>query len=227
MKNMKKTIALVLTFVVIFACFAGCKKEDKEKVKPHKNFAGEAVAVVTEKNGGIIRDDSGNVVVYVTEKDGVIVKDEDGEPETKHQAIEHAIVTGRRIEMADYAINIPDGWSDAKSYKVLNITKDGTDTMITIMAERNASLTDNQKSHDTIVSASATGDIVKTTQTIAGQEATVVYTYSQLRGNSVFVGYMDFSRQGVVYSVQVSSTEDVTSSWNEIVSIVNTIEFVH
>lgn len=227
MKNMKKTLALVLTFVVILTCFVACKKEDEEKVKPHKNFAGEAVAVVTEKDGGIIRDDVGNVVVYVTEKDGVIVKNEDGEPETKHQAIEHAIVTGRRIEMADYAINIPDGWSDAKSYSVLNISKDGTDKMITIMADRNASLTDNQKAHDTIVSASATGNIVRTTQTVAGQEASVVYTYSQLRGNSVFVGYIDFSRQGVVYSVQVSSTEDISSSWNEIVSIVNTIEFVH
>lgn len=221
---MKKSIALILTFVVILTCFAGCKKG--VPVDSYTDFAGEAIAVVTKEDGGIVRDDSGNVVVYVTDAKGNGVKGDDGELVTKAQAVEHAIVTGRRIEMPDYAINIPDGWSNESSYTVLNITKDGTDTMITIMADRNAKLADIQKSHDTIVSASATGAVTKTTQKIAGQEATVAYTFTTKSG-SIFVGYIDFMYQGVVFTVQVSATSDISSSWDEIVSIVNTIEFVH
>lgn len=221
---MKRFIALIITFVVILTCFAGCKKG--EPVESYTDFAGEAIPAVTKEGGNIVRDDTGNVVVYVTDPNGNTVEGENGEPETQAQAVEHAIVTGRRIEMPDYAIQIPDGWSNNDSYTVLNITKDGTDTMITIMTNRKAKLADMQKAHDTLVSASATGEVTKTTQKIAGQDATVAYTFSTMKGN-IFVGYIDFMYQGVVFSVQVSANSDISSSWNEIVSIVNTIEFVH
>ena len=222
---MKRSIALIITFVVILTCFTACKKG--VPVDSVTDFAGEAIAVVTKEDGGLIRDDSGNVVVYVTDADGNGIKGDKGELVTKAQAVEHAIVMGNRIEMPDYAINIPNGWSNESSYTMLNITKDGTDTMITIMADRNSKLSDIQKNHDTIVSAAATGDIVKTTEKVAGQEATVTYTFSTIAGNKIFVGYVDFMYQGVVFTVQVSATSDLSSSWGDIMSIVNTIEFVH
>ena len=221
---MKRSIALILTFVVILTCFAGCKKG--KPVDSVTDFAGQEIAAVTKEDGGIVRDDNGNVIVYVTDADGNSIKGDNGELETQAQAVEHAIITGRRIEMPDYAIQIPDGWSNNDSYTVLNITKDGTDTMITIMTNRKAKLADMQKAHDTLVSASATGEVTKTTQKVAGQDATVAYTFSAKNGN-IFIGYIDFMYQGVVYSIQVSATSDLSSSWNEIVSIVNTIEFVH
>lgn len=219
---MKRFIALIITFVVILTCFAGCKKG--EPVESYTDFAGEAIPAVTEEGGNIVRDDNGNVVVYVTDPNGNTVEGENGEPETQAQAVEHAIVTGTRIEMPDYALNIPDGWSNVASYDMLNIVKD--DITFTIMTDRKAKLADMQKAHDTIVSTSATGEVTKTTQKIAGQDATVAYTFSTMKGN-IFVGYIDFMYQGVVFSVQVSANSDISSSWNEIVSIVNTIEFVH
>lgn len=219
---MKRFIALIITFVVILTCFAGCKKG--EPVESYTDFAGEAIPAVTKEGGNIVRDDTGNVVVYVTDPNGNTVEGENGEPETQAQAVEHAIVTGTRIEMPDYALNIPDGWSNVASYDVLNIVKD--DITFTIMTNRKAKLADMQKAHDTLVSASATGEVTKTTQKIAGQDATVAYTFSTMKGN-IFVGYIDFMYQGVVFSVQVSANSDISSSWNEIVSIVNTIEFVH
>ncbi|MBR6786084.1 MAG: hypothetical protein IKM25_07540 [Clostridia bacterium] len=219
---MKRFIALIITFVVILTCFAGCKKG--EPVESYTDFAGKAIPAVTKEGGNIVRDDNGNVVVYVTDPNGNTVEGENGEPETQAQAVEHAIVTGTRIEMPDYALNIPDGWSNVKSYDMLNIVKD--DITFTIMTDRKAKLADMQKAHDTIVSTSATGEVTKTTQKIAGQDATVAYTFSTMKGN-IFVGYIDFMYQGVVFSVQVSANSDISSSWNEIVSIVNTIEFVH
>ncbi len=237
MKNMKKTLALVLTFVVILTCFVACKKEDEEKVKPHKNFAGEAVAVVTEKDGGIIRDDVGNVVVYVTEKDGVIVKNEDGEPETKHQAIEHAIVTGRRIEMADYAINIPDGWSDSKSYDDLHIKRNGTEDQISITVSRDKKLADIEAANSKIIDFFP-GD-AKTNKTIkvAGEEANFVsaYTTTTVKDEEtgkdktvgVYLCFVTFSHQGAVYSCRIDSDRDLSGDINNIVAILDTIEFVH
>lgn len=219
---MKRFIALIITFVVILTCFAGCKKG--EPVESYTDFAGEAIPAVTKEGGNIVRDDTGNVVVYVTDPNGNTVEGENGEPETQAQAVEHAIVTGTRIEMPDYALNIPDGWSNVASYDMLNIVKD--DITFTIITDRKAKLADMQKAHDTIVSTSATGEVTKTTQKIAGQDATVAYTFSTMKGN-IFVGYIDFMYQGVVFSVQVSANSDISSSWNEIVSIVNTIEFVH
>ena len=47
---MKKSIALILTFVVILTCFAGCKKG--EPVESYTDFAGEAISVISASDAG-------------------------------------------------------------------------------------------------------------------------------------------------------------------------------
>ncbi len=222
---MKRTIALTLTFILMLTCFVACKKE--EKAETHTDFAGEAIAAVTKNGGGIIRDDAGNVVVYVTEKDGVIVKDDKGEAVTKSQAVEHAIVTGRRIEMPDYAINIPDGWSDSKSYEDLHIKKDGTEDQISISSMRNESLTDVEADNNEFFKLFPGGKTTNKSIKVAGKDANLIYAYTSVNGTGVFLGFITFSHQGVVYRCRLDSNRDMSGDINTIASIINTIEFVH
>lgn len=225
---MKKLIAVLIVFMVVLTCFSACKRQNVIKGGVMAtDFKGNGVAaVVTKEDGGIIRDEAGNVIVLATDKNGNSYK-EKGEYVTKAVAVDHAIIFGKHVEMPDFAIDIPNGWSDAKSYDMLNIQKDGTNTKISIFSDREAKLVDVQAGHANMIDLAATGTVVKTTQKVAGQDASVVYTYSTLGGSSVFVGYIDFSYQGAVFTVQVSSDKDITSDWNDIVKIADTIVFVH
>ena len=225
---MKKLIAVLIVFMVVLTCFSACKRQNVIKGGVMAtDFKGNGVVpVVTKEDGGIIRDEAGNVVILATDENGNSYK-EKGEYVTKAVAVDHAIIFGKHVEMPDFAIDIPNGWSDAKSYDMLNIQKDGTNTKISIFSDREAKLVDVQAGHANMIDLAATGTVVKTTQKVAGQDASVVYTYSTLGGSSVFVGYIDFSYLGAVFTVQVSSDKDITSDWNDIVKIADTIKFVH
>lgn len=224
---MKKLIALLIVFMVVLTCFSACKRTNVIKGGVlATDFKGNGiVAVVTKEDGGIIRDEAGNVVILATDKNGNTYK-EDGEYVTRAVAVDHAIIFGKHVEMPDFAIDIPKGWSDVKSYDMLNIQKDGTNTKISIMTNRNAKLTDMQAAHAKMVDLAASGNAVHTTQKVAGQDASVCYVYSTLAGDGIFVGYMDFYYQGAVFTVQVSSDKDISKEWNDIVEIADTIQFV-
>ena len=74
---MKKSLALILTFVVILTCFAACKKEGQlEGGIVATNAKGQVVAaVVTQENGRLQRDEAGNnAVVIVTDANGTTLK---------------------------------------------------------------------------------------------------------------------------------------------------------
>lgn len=223
---MKKSFALVLTFIAILTCFAGCKAK-KEKPNTVGNFAGINVAAVTKDNGGVIRDDAGNIVVYVTDAEGAIVKDKDGEAVTKSQAVEHAIVTGNRIEMPDYAINIPKGWSDSMSLDDLHIKKDGTEDQISISAMRNEKLEKVQEDCSVFFKFFPGGATTNKSMKIAGEDANFISAYTTVNGTGVYLGFITFSHQGVVYRCRFDSNRDLTGEIDNMVKILNTIEFVH
>lgn len=224
--NMKKAIVLLITAMVVLTCFSSCKRTNVIKGGVlATDFNGNGiVAVVTKEDGGIIRDEAGNVIVLATDKNGNTYK-EDGDYVTKAVAVEHAIIFGKHVEMPDFSMDIPNGWSDKMSYNMLNIQKDGTETKISIWSDRNGKLTEIAENHSKIVDMAASGDAVHKTQTVAGQEAIITHTFADAA--SVFVGYIDFMYQGAVFTVQVSSNKDITSEWNDIVKIADTIKFVH
>ena len=222
---MKKSIALILTFVVILTCFAGCKKG--KPVDSVTDFAGEAIALVTKDGGGVIRDDSGNVVVYVTDADGNSVEGENGEPETKAQAVEHAIVIGTRIEMPDFAINVPEGWSNSKSYEDLHIKKDGTEDLISISAMRNEKLADVEADNNEMFKLFPGDAKTNKTRKVAGKDALFTSAFTTVNGTGVYLGFITFSHQGVIFRCMLTSDRNLAGEIDNIVAIINTIEFVH
>ena len=237
---MKKSLALIITFVVILTCFAACKKEQGklEGGVLATNSKGQVVAaVVTEENGKLQRGDGGNAVILVTDVDGNNVKDNNGEVVTKVEAIDDAIIIGNRIEMADYAINIPDGWADSLSIDDLHIKKNGTEDQISISVLRDAKLEDIVASNSKIMDAISSDKKTNKSLTVAGEEANLVSAFTVITTKNpetgkeekteVYFGLIAFSHQGAVYNCRIDSNHDLSGEIDKIIAILNTIEFVN
>ncbi len=226
---MKKSIALILTFLAIFTCFAACKKEEGsvEGGVAATDKDGNVVAVVaTQENGYLLRGDGGNAVLVVTDAKGNSVK-KDGEVVTKLEAIRNAYVVGNRIEMPDYALNIPDGWSDLISFADLQIKKDGVEDVIVISSLRDGKIAEVEENNATFMKGFADNEKTAKTLTVAGEEAKFVGGFKTVNGANVYLGFITFSHQGVVYNCRFNSDRDLTGEFDNIVAILNTIDFVN
>ena len=226
---MKKTFALIIAFVVILTCFAGCKKGSFEGGVVATNWKGENMAVVTKENGGIVRNEAGNVIILPTDENGYNIKDDKGEIVTQAVAIEHAIVINNRIEMADFAIEIPKGWADQKSWKDLIITKEGSTDIITITPDRTGKKADIEAADSKIIDAVklAGGTMENKTIKVAGVDASFVAGFAKTSSADVYVAFVVFSYNGVVYNCRIDANHDLTASIDEYIAILDTIEFVH
>lgn len=226
---MKKSIALILTFLAIFTCFAACKKEEGsvEGGAPVTNENGKIFAVVaTQENGQLLRGDGGNAVLVVTDAKGNSVK-KDGEVVTKLEAIRDAYVVGNRIEMPDYALNIPDGWSNQKSFSDLQIKKDGVEDVIVISSLRDGNLAEVEENNAVFMKNFAENEKTSKTLTVAGEDAKFVSGFTTRNGIDVYLGFITFSHNGVVYNCRFNSDRDLTGEFDNIVAILNTIDFVN
>lgn len=231
---MKKYLALIICAITVLTCFTACK--------PKAELIADYPAV-TKEDGGIIRDDAGNIIVHVTDADGRQVKGDDGEYQTTPIALEHPIVVGRRVEAPLYSINIPKGWSDKLTSADLDIIRDGTKDNLRIAVIKDSSPS------EVLEQRTSTINLVKTKfsnaesgnkkYTIAnGIEAQYMYAWVEDtgvreddgKGNltvlSSFIGFIVFDYQGDIYSCSLSSNNNMNEDIDEIISILNTIEFI-
>lgn len=236
---MKKYFAIILSAVVILSCFTACKaKLQNGAVVTDLN--GDNYAAVTEEGGGIVRDDSGNLVVLVTDEDGKNVKGDNGEYQTNVVALEKALVIGNRIECPDYALTIPNGWSDSLSYDDLVIKKDGTEDRIKIMVRKDIAFSEVLNSNNSMVDAFADMSLKKPpmeNRSVTIGENTTGQLYSAFiedtgsrdgEGNIIaaYIGYITFEHANSVYSCMITSNRDMTSSIDEVIEILGTIDYV-
>lgn len=229
---MKKYFALIITFILILTCFTACKPKLKGGMVI-SNGSGDEYAAVTKTDGSIIRDEAGNLVVLVTDSNGKNVKTDSGEYQTNVIALERPIVIGRRIECPNYAINIPDGWSDNYTSSDLIITKDGTNDQIKIITAGDISLTTAiQGSQEIIDSASSKfSDSVISKQgvkigDIEGDYVSV-FIPDTGSGTATFLGYIFFKQNNDVYSVMLTSDRNIGENLDEFIDILETIEFIY
>lgn len=225
---MKKAIVLLIAFMVVLTCFSSCKRTNviKGGVMATDFNGNGIVPVVTKEDGGIIRDGAGNVVVLVTDENGNTYK-KDGEYVTQAVAVEHAIIFGNHVEMPDFAIDIPNGWSNSMSYDDLHIKKDGKEDMISISAMRDAKLADVEADNSKMFELFPGGATTNTTMTVAGEEAHLISAFTTVNGTGVYLGFITFSHQGVIYRCRLGSDRDLSGEINNIVKILDTIQFVH
>ena len=239
---MKKYFALILSLIVILTCFTACKPRIKNGAVV-ENGAGEQVAVVTSPDGGIARDEAGNIIVLVTDENGKNVKDENGEYKTNAIAMDHAIVLGRRVEAKNYSVEIPDGWSDKLTSADLDIIRDGTKDNLRIAIVKDADMNKTLEQRTSVVNLAKNNypTAESANKKIAlenGIEAQYMYTWvddtgvreDDGKGNltviSSFIGFIVFEYKGDIYSCNLSSNQNMNEDIDEIIDILNTIEFI-
>lgn len=225
---MKRSIALIIVFMLVLTCFSACKRTGviKGGVMATDFNGNGIVPVVTQENGGIIRDDAGNVIVLATDKNGNTYK-ENGEYVTQAVAVDHAIIFGKHIETADYAMDIPNGWSDEKSFDDVHIKKDGKADMISISTMRNEKLADVEADNSEMFKLFPGGATTNKTLTVAGEEAHFISAFTTVNGTGVYLGFITFSHQGVVFRCRIGSDRDLSKDIDDIIKIIDTIQFVH
>ena len=235
--TMKKYFALIISLIVILTCFTACKPKIKNGAVV-ENGAGEKIAIVTSPDGGLVRDNAGNLLVLVTDADGKNVKDENGEYQTKAIAMDHAIVIGRRVEAENYSVEIPNGWSDAKTLNDLSIKKDGTEESLVIMEKEGSvsqSMEDPLKIFDNVKKMYA--NVISENTTVEISEsitANFISVYvpeikTDDNGNPVpgYIGYFFFEEAGHTYSCKIEARRNIGdgNSIKEFTDILATINF--
>lgn len=227
---MKKYFALILTFVLILTCFAACKPSIKDGTVVTE-FGGKNHAAVTEADGGIKRDEAGNIIVLETDSNGKNVKDENGNYVTNPVAIDHALVIGNTIEMPEYSIQIPDGWSNSVSFENLVISRDGTADTLTISVIGDKNLAEVTKERSTVISMTTSTYENVVTETkgvdVGEKEATLLSAFvPDANGAQVYLCYILFEHAGNVYSCMLNSNTDISSTVPEVLEILGTIKYV-
>lgn len=227
---MKKYLALILTFVLILTCFAACKPSVKDGTVVTE-FGGKNHAAVTEADGGIKRDEAGNIIVLETDENGRNVKDEDGNYVTNPVGIEHALVIGDTIEMPEYSIQIPDGWSNSVSFENLVITRDGSADTLTISVINDKTVDDVTKERSSVIAmTTATYENVVTETKgvkVGEKDANFLSTFvPDANGAQVYLCYIIFEHAGSVYSCMLNSNADISSTVPEVLEILGTIDYV-
>ena len=223
--TMKKYFALILTFVVILTCFAGCKPSVKGGTLLIDG-GGKGYAAVTKEDGGIIRDEAGNMVVLVTDENGRNVKDENGDYATNKVAIDNALQIGNRIEMPRYAITIPSGWETSEqNYAMVTFFKGGDTVQInttndkTLAGKRDVNhlmITGMEQQYpDSVITNKAV--------TLKIGDANLESAYSATKG--YYLGFITYKYNSEVYSVMITSDRDLNNDIGDIVKILDSIEY--
>lgn len=224
---MKKIIAIVLITLTVLFCFAGCKKKAEKVSAVVTNGKGDVLAVVTNDDGNAARDEAGNLYVVATDPNGYALK-EDGEVVTEKHIVDSFVEVGNRYEMPDYSIVIPDDWknSDNKSHQALVLKEDGTENRITIV-------TGNDEAQKSIIDSAIEG--LKATEgsksgeediTVHGTDGKLVYAFAEVEGDEYYVGFITFIHNARTVSVFITGEEDMTDKIDDIIEIVDSIEFI-
>lgn len=227
---MKKYFALILTFVLILTCFAACKPSIKDGTLVTE-FGGKEIAAVTEADGGLKRDEAGNLIVLVTDANGKNVKGENGEYETNPVALDHALVIGDTIEMPEYSIKIPSGWSNSVSFENLVLQRDGSADVLTISVIDDKSFADVAEERSSLITrtTSAYENVVTETKSVKVGDTDASFFSAfvpDANGSQVYLCYIIFEHAGEVYSCMLNSNADASATVPEVINILGTIDFI-
>lgn len=139
----KKTVALVLAFVVFLGVFAACQRQNKYGILITDSDGKERV-LATDKNGETVTDEANNIIVVVTGSDGKPVKTDNGDYETQRVAHPDFYEYKDVVEGAKFSVAIPEGWERTRAGSI-RLTHKQTGAELDLMVK------DGQKLDDLIV----------------------------------------------------------------------------
>lgn len=228
---MKKISAVLICTLLVLTCLTACKAKLKNGAV--LSGAGYDYAAVTNEDGGIQRDDAGNIIVLVTNDKGKNVKADNGQYATEAVALRGALVVGNKIECPDYSLTIPNGWSNYLSGADLMIQRNNSKDIIKIIAKRDGNLGETMKQSGDFINAmkSVSADTQYVNRGVQVQDMDAqflaVYVPDNGTGAASYLGYIFFEHSGVVYSCMLTSDRNMSESIDDILAILNTIEFVN
>lgn len=228
---MKKIIATALVLAITVLCFTACGSKVIDGTKMLTDSAGETYAVVTEENGELERDQAGNLVVKVTNENGKKVTEPNGEDRTEIRQINHAIFIGNRIELNDYYLIIPKGWSDNGSFQSLQIKKENSSDSIKIDQITDKSVVEVEKNAkmlvDAAIAANENAVPVNKGITINGKSCSCfgVYVPETSNGSKIYIAYIIYENDRGVFRFYINSDRNVDENDKEIVEILNSVVF--
>lgn len=100
-----KIIAVICVVLMLVTLFAAC---GKKVIIKGKN--GEEYIAMTDDEGNTVLNDAGEIVVYVTDENGKYVEDANGERQTNAVTFPSLISDGKKVETADFILQVPEGW---------------------------------------------------------------------------------------------------------------------
>ena len=231
-----RRITAVLTAAVMAALLlssCGAKQDESATTVPETtrlpsatNISGDEFFAVTDSQGNAQRDKDGKILVYAT--------DEQGNPivgVTEAKALDGALAVGNRIEMPEYRVTLPEGWSDAKSTADLNIGNAETLDMITVSVAQGVSVEERLKEIDSTLNSVRKRNesaLVSSEEIIAGGE-TAIYKSVQVNNEAtaVYLGYVVFTHGEDVYDCRLTADRDISAEEiTEMIDILRSIEFV-
>lgn len=114
-----KIIAVICVVLMLATVLAAC---GKKVIIKGKN--GQEYVAATDEEGSTILNEAGEIVVYVTDAKGKYVKDGSGERQTNVIPFPNVISDGKKVETADFVVQVPDGWEADENGLIVKITED-------------------------------------------------------------------------------------------------------
>lgn len=220
---MKKAISVLMIFAIILCCFAGCKKKYKgteQLTQPN----GETYNLKTEKGGTPETNENGDFLEVVTNQDGKKV--------TQIHDGDFGIVYGNKIYFDLYNITIPEGWESKDTANDANLVDD-KGNHIRIMYKVDADMTEETANAKSIFNAVKTkypdSKITEKKVKVLDKDCQFLSVFiPEVPENALgFMGYVYIIEGGVLLRVYIESAEDLTNNMDDILAVLNTIEFTN
>lgn len=231
MKKITAVISAMLATVLILGS-CGAKQDEAATTVPTTripsvtDISGNEFFVVTDNDGNARRDGSGNILLYATDSQGNPIADV-----TEAKALNGALTVGNRIEMPKFSINLPDGWTDAKSTTEVNIGNAETLDMITVSSSQDESAEKKLNEIDSTLNSvkKRNGSAVVGSEeiTVGGENAVYKYVSVNNEKTSVYLGFVVFTHGEDVYDCRLTADRSVSAEEiSEMIDILKSIEFV-
>ncbi len=205
--NIKKYLAILLSFASIITLFAACSKVDESallykkdgKIFYRKSESDDAYELVTDKNGVTVVDENGNLLWKVTDSQGV-----DQTHPVSYPVF--LVEDGNYMSCQQFTIKLPKGWEssgnvnfrfknykEGKSIEYSYLGKDEKEYMT--VDERIAKIEESFKP----MVEEGTAKITKSTTQVAGRDALkVVIEVTNNGANSYMESYYLENRNGTM-----------------------------
>lgn len=207
---MKKFISAAIVLCLLACCLAGCGDKSIDGTETVILNNSES-PVVTEKDGGLSRNEKGEVFVVVTQPDGSVLEDENGNPATTAVEIEAAITTGRVVDYSAFSITLPNDWTPGASYQEINLYSEDETNHIVIYTDKKSAEKEEMPAEalfGMIIQAQPDCSVTTDEITVAGVAATRTHVAFNSFEDTKVLNYYSFSNDTWNYGVLCYSADE-------------------